>query len=65
MVSGQPVTVLLVCDLATAPVVSYREMLRRLLALCEGQPEDGKANPVPELFIVTPDPDRRGTRSTA
>jgi hypothetical protein len=50
MVNGQRVTVLLVCDLGTAPVVSYREMLRRLLVLREGQLEDGKADPVPELF---------------
>src|SRR5258708_11649711 len=65
IVSGQHVTVLLVCDLGTAPVVRYPEMLRRLLALCEGQLEDGKADPLPELFVVTPDPDRRGTRRTA
>jgi hypothetical protein len=40
-------------------------MLRRLVALREAQLEDGRSDAEPQLVIVTPDPDRRGTRSTA
>jgi hypothetical protein len=60
----KPVTVLLLPDLGTTPVARYREMLRRLVSLREAQFEEGLADPQ-ELVIVTPDPDRKGTRSKA
>jgi hypothetical protein len=63
--SREAVTVLLLSDLGTAPVARYREMLCRLLVLREAQLEDGSTDPEPELVIVSPDPDRRGTRRTA
>jgi hypothetical protein len=65
LADGEAVTVLLLSDLGTAPVASYRELLRRLVILREAQLDNGLADPKPELVIVTPDPDRRGTRSKA
>lgn len=64
-VDSQPMRLLLVPDLGTAPVVSYREALRRLVALrALGSDERGK-EPDPELVIAAPDPDNLGTRSAA
>jgi hypothetical protein len=65
MARGQPRTVLVVCDLGTAPVARHREMLRRLIALRDAQLEHCSPDPEPELVVATPDPDGRGTRSSA
>jgi hypothetical protein len=58
-------TMLLIPDLGTAPVSRYRTALRRLLALRTAHWESGSTACEPELVIVTPDPDGRGTRAAA
>jgi hypothetical protein len=65
MVNGERMPVLLVPDLGTAPVASYRETLRRLVALREARIDDGSPDPEPELVIATLDPDHDGRRSDA
>jgi hypothetical protein len=63
--TGWRTPVLLVPDLGTAPVVRYRESLRRLVALLGSRLDSGTHDTQPDLVIATPDPDRDGTRSKA
>ena len=64
--TGHLSQVLLVPDLGTAPVVRYREMLRRLVALREAAWfGDEAADAEPDVVIATPDTDRTGARRSA
>ena len=56
-------TVLLLPDLGTAPVGSYRALVRRLLALRTASSEFRAAEAV--LTVATPDPDGHGGRAAA
>lgn len=59
-------SVVLVPDLGTAPVVRYREMLRRLVTLCErGMLASTLDGAQLEIVVGTPDPDGMETRSQA
>lgn len=63
--SARPTPVLVLPDLGTAPVIRYREALRRLLILRVANEDREEAGPEPELLVATPDPDGRGTRKGA
>src|SRR5215471_1695963 len=59
-------SVVLVPDLGTAPVVRYREMLRRLVTLRErGMPADSSEDVELEIVVATPDVDSTETRGRA
>jgi hypothetical protein len=60
------IRVVLIPDLGTAPVIAYREMLRRLVKLREGRAlTDSSLDVELELAVATPDADGTENRSRA
>ena len=63
--SASATGMLLIPDLGTAPILRYREVIRRLVAMRAANRDSAFIDYEPELVIATPDPDGRGSRADA